>query len=145
MAGYTTEAKLEAAVGSDRLKGAIPDYAPVTGTVRITEMISSASSYIDGYLAEGGFTTPVDLSAISDAEARERLTQLLSDVCVAIVSGRIQPAGTRGVGRGTEKTADWAQAWLEKIASGKMSIPGLALRVRSRIQVVGDNTPALPS
>lgn len=145
MAGYTTEDKLTAAFGSERLRAVIPDYAPTTATVRITEMISSASGYIDSYLSEGGFATPVDFDAITDAEASQRLLQLLSDVCIAIVMGRVSPAGTRGVGRGTEKNADWAQAWLERIASGRVAIPGLALKSRSRIRVVGENEPALPS
>ena len=145
MAGYTTEEKLAASFGAERLKAIIPDYTPTTGTIRITEMISSASGYIDSYLAEGGFLTPVIFADIADAEAATRLEELLSDVCIAIATGRVSPMGTRGVGRGVEKSADWAQAWLERVATGRVAIPGLTLKSRSRIQVVGENTPALPS
>ena len=64
-------------------------------------------------------------------------------MCIAILAGRILPVATRGTGRGGEKNANWAQAWLERVAKGSVSLPGMPIKATSRLKVIGDNEPAL--
>ena len=145
MAGYTTTAKFKRAFGTDRAQAAMPEYDAVESETRLGNVINSVSAYIDSYLSEGGFATPVIFADIADTEARTRLEELLSDICIAIVAGRVLPVATRGANKGGEKNASWAQAWLERVATGRVSIFGLAVGVKSRIRVIGDNEPALSS
>ena len=143
MAGYTTVEKFKAAFGGDRTRAAMPEWNALDSTVRLDEAILSVSAYIDSYLSEGGFATPVVFANITDADASARLEALLSDVCIAILAGRILPVATRGTGRGGEKNANWAQAWLERVARGSVSLPGMPVKATSRLRVIGDNEPAL--
>ena len=142
--GYTTIDKLSVAIGTERLSSALPDYSPTSSSERLQEMIESASGYIDSFLRRGRVLTPVNFSSFSDAAAATRAAALLSDVCIAIVAARIAPVATRGVTRGGEKNADWAQSWLNRIASGDIS-HDMPLRAGGRVRVVGDNEPAFPS
>lgn len=81
----------------------MPEYDSVESETRLGNVINSVSAYIDSYLSEGGFATPGPIFATTDTEARTRLEELLSDICIAIVAGRVLPVATSQQGRREER------------------------------------------
>lgn len=143
MAPYATAATLKDLIGTERLTAALAKNVD-TGDVNtlLTTKAESASGLMDSYFKRGGYTAPIDLSLISDADAQARLTALLADVCAAMVHQALTP-GQRGFGKGQEESRDWARRWLEDIASGRVALPGVTKSSR-RLAVVGTDAPQVP-
>jgi hypothetical protein len=111
VAAYTTEARLQAALGTDYLAA-----ATAFSTAPLTTLIASASDVVAGYLRNNGYTPPadgVDLSTI------DQTVCLATEALVARALGNIpevsQPA-----------PADWDKSMqviaLEGILSGTVTL-----------------------
>lgn len=95
-----------------------------------------ASGVIDMHLAKGGYPTPVDLAAISNADVQARVTNLLRHICVAIGLYHLSP-GISEPTKGLEKAYREAMKWLELLAEGKVR---LGIAKTGRVFGVSDET-----
>jgi phage gp36-like protein len=144
VAPYASVEQFLSYYGTDRVRTSIPkDVLAADLEDHLLVRLDASSAYMDSYLKRGGYSTPIDVSAISDAVARSRAESILIEVCCAIVGQQLF-IGQRGAGEGQKQARNWAKDWLEDIAANRIAITGLATTSK-RIAVVGSDQPSIPN
>lgn len=143
MAPYASNTEMDNIIGEERLK------AFFTKSVSALELedfktakANAASGLMDTYFRRGGYTVPLDTTAITDTDAKARLDALLAEVCCAMVLQSLT-AGQRGIGKGQDEARTWARRWLEDIAAGRQTLIGFDQSAR-QLAVVGTDDPLIP-
>jgi phage gp36-like protein len=128
-----------------------PDSAALqkleTDATKRASAVDAADSLIDNALASSplGYVVPVDVTAISDATVKARVTALLDELSTSLAAWHL----TRGHAGAPQKVKkDWEKArnFLDQIAKGRAEFSGVprSSATGTRIGVVGDQGPDFP-
>lgn len=142
MAPYADADKIKSIVGEARLKSAAPKETADLDAL-LDDKAAAMSGRMDSYFRRGGYPTPIDTASIADADVQARTTELLAEVCSALVFESFV-AGQRAISKGQDEARDWAIRWLEGIATGRLSLDGVT-RTGKRLAVSGTTAPSIPS
>lgn len=106
------------------------------GVVAVAESaLESTAAEIDVTIATAGYTTPVVVGDIADATQRERWTERLASLNLALAADEVTKGhtgdGRRGQPSYIRRGAEVARGWLERFSRGELVLPGLPVAAAS--------------